>query len=197
MEYKNVSLSKYKSWGNDELPFKWVSTIDSIAGDNNCVIKYDRNYSWKESAVFVDDSNNNHILFIGALQCNESTLCTTVLHELAHIILNNNRQSSKDSVQNEKLAWKHATKLANEYRLPFDVYIKKRALFSYVHPIKKVFKFSPKIIKMLNSKKSGLHYNSSNIPLALGNNSKRRIKKAIKHISTRRERRENNRSCLL
>ena len=122
-------------------PLDWVDTDDSIAPvwiprlrkracDVGCTVIYDLRRHWRESAfVSCAADGKSYILAGGAGK--ENYCCTVLLHELGHAVLVARHNDPSHVFEREEEAWRVASRIAGEERLPLVASIRRKGLYSY------------------------------------------------------------------
>jgi len=193
-------------WEHKDIKADWYEKVKQLANEYGCKLIVDPNQHWirsfytpgwdEEKAKFCED---NPTILAGG-KGRSAYVCTVILHELGHRILDSQNQISPyDYMAEEEEAWIIAQKIASENALPLVSKMKRKALYSYKYrqqleefpgskrkskrPAKK------NIDNLLRSKRTS----KMSTPLQeypLGKKGKRKVKKELKKITHRSERRE-------
>jgi hypothetical protein len=173
--------------------------LQNLVLQHGCAYIFDQRKGTKTSFLnFGSGKTRLPKMFIGG-KGSYIEISSTVLHELGHLIIIRNIESSKSTLlDEEKAAWELAQKLANQYRLPLESKFRRRALFSYKYGEQaKILSGSrqknkkrpaSKLNQLQCSKRSkGIKINNS---IESGKKGKRIEKRALKRATARHERKE-------
>ncbi len=190
-------------WEHQDLKVDWFPNIVELAKEYGCELVVDPLHHWKES-VYISDkasiSDGRKATILAGAKGNPNYVCTVILHEIGHRIVDLNNQIPKhDYLLREEEAWKEAQILASRNQLPCISEIKRQGLYSYRYrkqmeeypgSKRKTKKPKKKNIDRLLSSKRTVSSSTSDHERPLGKKGKRKVKKELKKRTHKSERRK-------
>lgn len=125
-----TSLFLEKEWKDSLADFPWLETVRQIANEYGCQIIFDVSHHWRESFFAQNFRRKGPMILAGGAGSSKHS-CTSILHELGHLILHSKKHHPKDVMRGGEEAWQIAQRLALEHRLPLVSSIRRQALYSY------------------------------------------------------------------